>query len=104
MSCGKYNEALDFAGRSLLIRVKQLGVMHEKTAESHFNIGVLYRILGDLFNSKKELSISKGINIQLHGDLSLVVSTCYLELGQTELQSMAKREAYVSYYKSYRIR
>jgi hypothetical protein len=37
----RLDEAVNLCGRGLLLRVKLLGV-HEKTAESHFHLGLLY--------------------------------------------------------------
>lgn len=37
----RLEEALELCGRGLLVRVKLLGP-HEKTAESHFHLGLLY--------------------------------------------------------------
>ena len=33
--------------------------MHYSTADSHYNLGLLYRLNGELTKSKKELRISK---------------------------------------------
>ncbi len=47
-----------------------------------------------------------GINCQLHGERSLVVSTCDLELAATILLlgPSAQREAYVALYRCYETR
>lgn len=38
----RLQEAIEFAGRGLLIRIRVLGVLSTKTAESHFQLGNLY--------------------------------------------------------------
>ncbi len=55
--CGKFRDALDFAGKALVIRMETLGLMEEKTAESHFSLGLVYRLIGDFQQSRKQLRI-----------------------------------------------
>ena len=59
MKQNNVTEALEYAGRCLLTRVNKLGIMHEKTADSHYSLGVLYRLVGDNENARKEISICK---------------------------------------------
>jgi tetratricopeptide (TPR) repeat protein len=56
---GKLSDAVEYAGRALLIRMKQLGLVNEETADSHYNLGQIYRFLGDYQQSRKELRICK---------------------------------------------
>lgn len=54
----RLDEALQLCGRGLLLRVRLLGV-HEKTAESHFHLGLLY-FRKEMFQaSLKELVLGK---------------------------------------------
>ena len=55
---GKFSDALDYSGKALLIRMETLGLMEDKTAESHFNLGLVYRFIGDYPQSRKQLKIS----------------------------------------------
>lgn len=50
--------AIEYGGRALLIQINTLGVMHQRTAESHFYMGVLYRTSLDYHKARRELSIS----------------------------------------------
>jgi lipopolysaccharide biosynthesis regulator YciM len=60
----KLSEAMEYVGRCLLIRIQKLGVMHEKTADSHFSLGVLYTQLGETENAVKELRICTSTSIR----------------------------------------
>ena len=46
---GKIEAALNYAGLCLLVRIRSLGAIHEKTADSHYNLGVLYEV-SDILN------------------------------------------------------
>lgn len=52
-------EALEFCGRALVLRIKILGLEHEKIAESHFCLGELYMSLGEYAPAIKEFKICK---------------------------------------------
>jgi len=54
---GKVSAALEYAGRALVIRMEVLGLMTEKTAESHFNLGRLYRLKGDCDQALRQFKI-----------------------------------------------
>lgn len=55
----RLQEAIEFAGRGLLIRVRVLGLLSLKTAESHFQLGNLY-IWNDNFDEgSRELLAGK---------------------------------------------
>lgn len=54
-----FAQSLEFSGQALLIRVNNYGIVHEKTAESHFALGMLYRHLCLFEKSRQELFICK---------------------------------------------
>jgi len=54
-----FAHSLELSGQALLIRVNKYGIVHEKTAESHFALGMLYRHLGLFEKSRQELFICK---------------------------------------------
>ena len=54
-----YGPALEWACQALVVRAHGYGIMHDKTADSHFSLGILYRLLGLYGRSRQELYISK---------------------------------------------
>ena len=42
MQLGYLDESLDYAGRSLVLRVKDVGLAHDKTAEARAFLGGIY--------------------------------------------------------------
>jgi hypothetical protein len=60
----KYGKAVNYAGRALLIRMKIFGAQAACVAESHYNLGLLYRATGRLIEAKREFSIAKEIKQQ----------------------------------------
>jgi hypothetical protein len=58
---GDVDQALDYAGRALLIRVDCFGVLSGKTAESHFILGLLFLKKEHLEEAKREITSSKTI-------------------------------------------
>ena len=54
---GLVDEAIDYAGQSLVLCIKSLGLIHEKTAESHFYLAFLYEKCGDTERARKEYRI-----------------------------------------------
>eukprot|EP01032_Pedospumella_encystans_P020154 gene20154-22903_t len=80
-----FAHSLELSGQALLIRVNKYGIVHEKTAESHFALGMLYRHLGLFEKSRQELFICRGIRSKLQGDSSTAVAHCDLYIGLTEL-------------------
>lgn len=101
---GKVSESLEYAGRALVIRMEALGLMAEKTAESHFNLGQLYRIKGSFEQSRKEFRICRSIRLSLFGPLHLSIADCDLWIAHTERAANASLTAYYFYYNSYRTR
>jgi len=55
---GYFNEAIETAGKNLLLQMENNGVLNDKTAESHFILGSFF-IRKELFdNARKELLTS----------------------------------------------
>jgi hypothetical protein len=52
---GDVDQALDYAGRALLIRVDCFGVLSGKTAESHFILGLLFLKKDHLEEARREI-------------------------------------------------
>mmetsp|Transcript_4831 Transcript_4831/g.7348 ORF Transcript_4831/g.7348 Transcript_4831/m.7348 type:complete len:1311 (+) Transcript_4831:91-4023(+) len=91
-------EAIEYGGKALLNRIGSVGLMHRATADSHYNLGLLYRMNGQLVKSKKELRICRGILSTLFGEESLAVAKVDLSLGQTERLLIAYDRAYLHFY------
>ncbi|KAJ1439706.1 hypothetical protein B484DRAFT_427623, partial [Ochromonadaceae sp. CCMP2298] len=100
----RYPAALQYTGQSLLIRTNRHGLVHEKTADSHYNLGVLYRLVGASDKSRQELRICRGIRCKLFGEGSLAVAQCDVQLGHAEVMGDSAVQAYVSYYRCYHAR
>lgn len=98
---GFLDQALEYAGRALLIRVERNGVIHHKTAESHFILGSFY-LKQQLFEeAKRELYSSRGIYCQLYDEKNVFVANCDFILGQIEQEIFHFDRAYLCYYKSF---
>lgn len=101
---GRLEDGLEYGGQALVLRMTTLGLLNEKTAESHFNLGLIYRMLGDTDHSRKELYIARGIHRKLHGDESLPVAECDLNIGYTEQIDKNFDKAFQAYLRCYRAR
>jgi hypothetical protein len=77
----KYEEALNFAGEALSHRIKYLGLLHNKTADSHYKLGLIYMKLNDLEQSKKQFLISRQIRCIGNNGYNLLVADCDIQLG-----------------------
>lgn len=56
---GRISEAIEFCGRALMIRIRSHGLISEKTAESHFQLGSLYFHKGTLDLARQEILAGK---------------------------------------------
>ncbi|CAK9015632.1 Delphilin (Glutamate receptor, partial [Durusdinium trenchii] len=83
---GEYGTALEYCTKALIIRMEQLGENHAVTADSHFNMGLLYRLHGRPKDAKREFSIARDIRKTLFGPAGLEVAEVELSLGFTEFQ------------------
>lgn len=99
-----YEDALEFAGRCLLVRVNLLGILHQKTASSHVEVGVCYSALGQIESAKREFLLSRGIRCKLFGELSVGVAECDSLIALVEKMLNRPVAAYVAYYRSFRAR
>lgn len=55
----RHEESIECSGRSLVLRVKSLGPKHEKTAEGHLKLGILFFNARNYDSSKRELIAGK---------------------------------------------
>jgi hypothetical protein len=99
-------------------RISSVGLMHFATANSHFNLGLLYRLDGELIKSKKEFRIceslfphppphppsGRSIRSELFGEESLEVAATDLSLGQTERLLISYDKSYLHFYLSFHTR
>lgn len=107
------------SGKALIIRMRSLGLVHDKVADCHFNLGLLYRLSGDMQNSLKHFKIcmyrlsvfralcnallpGRGIKRNLFLERSKEVAFVDISLGQTEQWMVMYDKAYYSFYNSYR--
>lgn len=101
----RLEDALEWCGRALLCRIKALGLVHEKTAESHCHLGRLYARLGNLDQARKELLICRGIYSKIAGAYeSIEVAECDYRVGEIELAAFNSPAAYQSFYQCHRVR
>ena len=97
--------ALEWCGRALLCRMKALGLLHKKTADSHNHLGRLYALLGNLDQSRKELLICRGIYVKIAGmDEAIEIADCDYRIGEIELAAFNGPAAYQSFYQCHRAR
>jgi hypothetical protein len=57
----RLEEAIEFAGRALVIRIQRFGILTSKTAESHFQLGSLFFRTDDFLVSEREVTAAKSI-------------------------------------------
>ena len=102
---GRLEDALEWCGRALLCRIKVLGLVHEKTAESQCHLGRLYALVGNLDQARKELLICRGIHLKIAGAYeSIEVADCDYRVGEIELAAFNSPAAYQSFYQCHRVR
>jgi tetratricopeptide (TPR) repeat protein len=99
---GKINDAIEYSGKALVIRTGSLGLIHDKVGHCHYNLGLLYRLSGDLKNSLKHFKICRGIRRNLFLEVSREVALADMSVGQTEQWMVMYDKAYFSFYNSYR--
>ena len=49
---GRYQPAISYCNRALQIRICLLGPRHQNTSDSHYNLGLLYRLNGDPYDAR----------------------------------------------------
>ena len=101
---GMYQQAIDFAGKTLVVRINQLGVFHPCTADAHFNLGLLYRLSGNITDARRELHICRGIRKEIFGLYSLEVAKVDITSAQSEKMVHQYDIAFLLFNESYQIR
>mmetsp|Transcript_15261 Transcript_15261/g.20971 ORF Transcript_15261/g.20971 Transcript_15261/m.20971 type:complete len:581 (+) Transcript_15261:23-1765(+) len=118
---GHYEDAVEFAGRSLHIRVNLYSSLNQfgesssrygnikklidiKISDSHYLLAHIYKLKGDFEKSKKDLALSRILKSKIYGELSLIVSNCDFTLGQIESAAMDRNRSYTAFYLCYRTR
>ena len=57
-----YRRALEFAGKALVVRIGRLGLYHPLTAESQYNLALVYRANGMLDDALREFEIARDVH------------------------------------------
>ena len=87
-------------------RIETLGLTHAKTADSHYNMGILYRLNFEFRDSLRELTLAR--NIRAAGNdgknYSLGVAEVDYSKGQTETLLGFHDQAFVSFYNAAKCR
>ncbi len=78
-------EALEYAGRAVLVCTNVNGLLSEHTAECHYVLGLLYKAIHNTDAARKEMVIAKGIRKKLSGPLCEAIADCDYALGDIEL-------------------
>lgn len=125
-----YMFGIQYSGRALAIRIARLGLVHAKTADCHFNLGLLYRMAEDLQTSLKHLRIcepyvyfvnllvihasstdycpcvcaGREIRVVAFHEVSEEVAAVDESIGYTEVLRRSLDKAYLALYLSYRAR
>ena len=68
-----FNQAIEFAGRCHLIRVRRLGKGSSRTADSHMALGNLYAAIKDAERSLRELRMCKYFLYETPLDLCIIM-------------------------------
>eukprot|EP01033_Poteriospumella_lacustris_P005565 gene5565-3976_t len=100
----RLQEAIEFAGRGLLIRIRVLGVLSAKTAESHFQLGNLYTRNDAFDEGYRELLAARHIYCKLLGERSAPATDCDMLLGQLETKQFHHKKAYAFFARGFRHR
>jgi hypothetical protein len=97
-------EAIEFAGRALVIHIQRFGILTSKTAESHFQLGSLFFHTDDFLGSEREITTAKSIDSKLFNECSIVVSGCEILLAQIAIKHQQYTMGYLRFERAYRIR
>lgn len=84
--------------------MEQLGTDHQYTADSHYNLGLLYRLSNKLEEALREFGLAKSIRTKLFSAFSLEVSEVELSLGFTYHQQGNLDDALSALESSYNTR
>ena len=97
-------QALDYAGQALIIRLDQLGVFHVCTADSHYNLGILFRMLRRYADSLREFQFARSIRSELLGPDALESAEVDFSIACTYQMNGQFDEAFVHYSSALRSR
>ena len=61
-----YQRALEFSGKALVVRIGRLGLYHPLTAESQYNLALVYRANGMLDDALREFEIARDVHVLFH--------------------------------------
>ena len=95
---GSISESIDWAGKALLSRITNFGYVHSKTADSHYNLGLLYRLNFEFKSSLKELKICREIRKSLIPLDQLSIAECDFSIAYTAKLIGLPAEALLGYY------
>ena len=101
---GNFELALEYCGKSLIIRSSELGFEDKRTASSHYNTGLMYRINGYLRDAEREFIFALKSREVSFGKFSLEVAEVNLSLGFTRQQLGMLLEALADYELCYNVR
>ncbi|GMI26905.1 hypothetical protein TrRE_jg11302, partial [Triparma retinervis] len=100
-STRKLKLATEYAGRSLVIRIRHLGAKNAATADSHFNLALLFRLQTEFPEARQHFSYALAIREEVEGEGSLSVASTRMALGKTcELMGGSEEEAFAHYSKA----
>lgn len=101
---GQFAEALEWGGQALVNRIANFGYVHSKTADAHYNLGILYRLNFDFKESLKELKLCRSIRMTISSETSLSVADTDYSIGMTEKLLGEHVDSYFSVYKCLKVR
>eukprot|EP00942_MAST-04A_sp_MAST-4A-sp1_P013601 g13601.t1 len=101
---GKFEEALEYGINALKIREEHFGDKNMHTANSHYNVGLLYRSLGLLDMARTQFSIAVEVRKLIFGIYSLPVAEIEVSFGFTQEQRGFYNDAINRYDRAFRIR
>ena len=101
---GQLAEALEWGGQALVNRIANFGYVHSKTADAHYNLGILYRLNFDFKESLKELKLCRSIRTTISSETSLSVADTDYSIGMTEKLLGEHVDSYFSTYKCLQVR
>ncbi len=100
-SDGRISEAIELSGRALLVAMNLYDLMHLRTGECHYRLGMLFRKIGNNESSRKELLIARGIYHHVFGPLCEQVGDCEYYLSTVQAST---DKAFSHVYRSYMCR
>jgi len=99
----KLKLALDFCGRALQNRIKNLGPKHQCTADAHYNLGLVYRLMSNLQDSRAQFNLALQLRKELTGDGSDKVAQTEIAIGKCEEMDDNSTLAFLHYSNAHAI-